>query len=499
MEATYQRELGPSAKTIETHGEYRLPDYAGDIKKMLSSRARILPTGKFFADETVEFGGSVYYDFWYLDAENKLTHESFGSDYSFSCPRGSAADGGIDVVLTQLSLRPSGPRRVSAKATLEGRITLRESCPLHFSCEEEARVYKKEREITVGTRIFSPPMEREYAENIPVPAALGDQDAEVIFSEAQPMIERCEAQQGGVRCSGSIVCAAVLVSKGLAPVRICERFPFEETVACEDAVQGALASADMHLTSLTVQLHTDGEPRVTFSMICELSAVCEKNSTLSVVEDAFVGGCDSRLACECIAFDTFLGRETFRHETEVRIPLCEDGETAADGVFYTGVALKNPTLSAGTFSAEAEVTALVYALGEEGRITYGVKAGTAPISFALPQGAAPDGCEATLSAPTLFADAALCDEGLSVALSLQLTVSYVQKQEVSVAKGICACPRDDAERIPYFALHYPTEGESPWSVAKHYAVSPDALALSARTDAESGTVTLPSPILIDCR
>ena len=70
MEVTYQKECGGRI-LAECHGEHHLPDYLGDMKKVLSTSARVVPAGKFIGGEEVQFGGAVVFDVWYLDAENR--------------------------------------------------------------------------------------------------------------------------------------------------------------------------------------------------------------------------------------------------------------------------------------------------------------------------------------------------------------------------------------------------------------------------------------------
>ncbi len=502
MEATYQRELGPSAKIYESHGEYHLPDYAGDIKKMLSSSARIVPTGKFFGEEDVQFGGCVHYDFWYLDAENALTHESFSSDYEFSCPHADAKDAAITVSVLQFSLRPSGPRRLSAKATVEGRITLRASVPYTCECESEEKLYKKHREIWTGQRLFSLPMEREYAERISVPAELQGQDAEIIFSEAHALIEHAEARENAVALRGSVVFAAVLRAEGLAPIRICASFPMEEQIPFDGCGAEMLVSASAVVTSLTADVREDAERSVTFNAICEFSCLAQKNQPLSVVEDAFVERRAATLENEILRYDTFGSLQTLLRKVDLKLPISNMEEGAADGVFHTSVVLKNALLSAAEYTAEAEVTALVYSLSEDGSIAYGIRRGSAPVSVSLPLDASalPDG-EMHLDCRALASESCMEDDSLCVSASLQFTVGCLARREISCVRRILPTSQEKGDCSPFYALHYPMAEESLWSVAKRYAVSPEALAVANHIDldTEAAAASLPSPLLVDCR
>ena len=75
-------------KDCESSCEYILPDYLGDVKKLVSSVARVVPSGHFESDAELECAGIVSYDIVYLDSENKLSTASFSSDYDFSLKKG---------------------------------------------------------------------------------------------------------------------------------------------------------------------------------------------------------------------------------------------------------------------------------------------------------------------------------------------------------------------------------------------------------------------------
>ena len=65
QEFTRARTLG--AVYSESVGEYALPDYNTDIKKILLTDARAVPSGVFSGGDTVDCAGIVNYKMVYLD------------------------------------------------------------------------------------------------------------------------------------------------------------------------------------------------------------------------------------------------------------------------------------------------------------------------------------------------------------------------------------------------------------------------------------------------
>ena len=66
--------------TAETGAEYLLPDYNGDVRRILYTSATPRPSGSFVGDGNVEYSGIVVYDVVYLDGDGVLSSVSFTSD-----------------------------------------------------------------------------------------------------------------------------------------------------------------------------------------------------------------------------------------------------------------------------------------------------------------------------------------------------------------------------------------------------------------------------------
>lgn len=507
MEATYQKEQGGTL-TCECHGEHHLPDYAGDMKKILSSSARILPAGKFIGGEEVQFGGAVCYDVWYLDSENHLTHEAFSIDYEFACPRGDGAiDGAASVSVAHYTLRPSGPRRISVKAMLKAEACLRETTI--YSCEsaaESATLHTLEKTVEVGRRIFSEPMERECGEGMSLPATYA-RDAEIAFSEGYVHIDSAVAEENGVLVRGNYAVSVVLMADGLVPLRRSESYPLEEHIPLEGCTADMAVTANGFFTSLTCNAReTEGEePMLTFHGIIELSASAEKNVPISVVADAFAEGGGSVCESELLVYDVFGPAETLCRTVALCMPISEDAGDL-DGVFHTTVNLKNETYTVSEreimYAADAEIHALCYALDDAGIPHYSAEKQTVPFSLALP-----------LRAP-LAEDAKLCLEA-----QLGLCEGRLDENEISVECRVLLCIRSTSVRkeacvrcitveererglfVPTYAVYYPTPTDSLWTIAKRYGVSPAAIAACNHLASETSTMVehLPDMLMIDRR
>lgn len=504
MEVVYQKECG-GIFLSECHGEHHLPDYLGDMKKVLSSSARVVPAGKFIGGEEVQFGGSVAFDIWYLDAESRLSHESFNIDYEFSCPSGGeAVDGAAAVSVSSFNLRPIGPRRISAKATLQASVCLRKSAT--YVCENEgdaAALHTATRELSVGHRLFSSPMEREYGERIAVPAAYAG--AEILHSGGCLHIERAVAQDGSVLACGHYAVFAILGIEGLPPLRLSESFPIEEEIALEDCAADMNATASGFFTSLTCNLQEGEDPSVTFHGICELSAEAEKNALISVVEDAFLesgGNCEN----EILEYDTYFSASMMCRTAELVLPLSEGEGSVADGVFHTTALLKNAshTLLQNEiqFNAEVEICALGYSVSEDGETHYASRRCSAPIAISLPLDAPiPEDGKILIDATVGMCEGRVEEDRLYVSLAICFCIRGRKECKIECVRRIIPTNAEKGIFVPTYAVYYPTAQDTLWSVAKRYGVSPASIAACNHLAAAASGAGehLPVSLLIDRR
>ena len=115
---------------FDTGCDYLLPDYMGDLKKILSFKAITSPERGYVNGDIISVGGIVEVRVLYLDSENKLTEARIEKDYEYEikCSKDVInAYGEPEVV--NLSVRASGPRKLSLKMSI---------CPVTYVIEESS-------------------------------------------------------------------------------------------------------------------------------------------------------------------------------------------------------------------------------------------------------------------------------------------------------------------------------------------------------------------------
>ncbi len=310
----------------ESSCDYILPDYLGDVRKVLKTNASLSPTGQFSGEGSCDVSGVVNYEMIYLDSDNKLSSASFTSDYDFSFPKSdeSYVDSYVDSEISSYSIRVTGPRRLSAKCSVMSEISVIEaSSPsavgdgmLDESIEKITKNVRRE-VLTLGESA-----ERELAEEIERLENIPAEDIEIITSSAFVKITETNAVDGGVEIRGSVVVGAVIRTPEMTPFAIKREIPFSETVKIGEDTAITSSSADVRATSCVVSaVDSDEGARINANLILELRPLGYSNEELTLDKDAYLKSCECEnkyddfkftehitASCECCAVSDRIGK-----------------------------------------------------------------------------------------------------------------------------------------------------------------------------------------------
>ena len=103
----------------EVSADFILPDYMGDIKRMLKYTANVVSCNKIVSLAEASFVAVVTFRVMYLDSEDTLTEATFSCDVELVEKLfGESNDANVDYKVQNVALRLNGPRKISAKATV---------------------------------------------------------------------------------------------------------------------------------------------------------------------------------------------------------------------------------------------------------------------------------------------------------------------------------------------------------------------------------------------
>lgn len=276
----------------ETGADYSLPDYNGDVRKILFTEAKVRPSGSFENGENIDFSGIIVYNLVYSDSENKINSVSFTSDYdqSVKCAEGSEPIS-VDTTVSGFSVRLLGPRKLSAKATLNSKVLLarKESQSVDGSAFDGAEAPEAENLfVNVMSASCSERSEREYAEELARFDGVGADSVEVIYSNAECVVDNANAEEGGVSIRGSIKINA-LIKCDNEELKMLERtLKVDEVIDFEPAKSAEKINARADISSVRCSLNADESgTSLVVNVIAEYSAESYGNDGATLTTDVY--------------------------------------------------------------------------------------------------------------------------------------------------------------------------------------------------------------------
>ncbi len=368
-------------KECESGCEYILPDYMGDIKKLLFYRAKAVPTGKFVGEGSVEVSGVVEYEALYADSDGRLTAVNTSSDFTenFAVDSERYIDSAEESRIANLKIRVTGPRKITMKADVETALTISEESGFTvegdaFSSESET-LEKCSKEIRLANSLFKKSGEREYAEVIEKLDYADKDDVEVLSVNAVTHITEAVAADGEIRLTGENLVSAILEIGERPPFSVKKAIPFDEVISGEEVKAGMAVSANGVVTSATVSVGSENEECVAVAnIIAEYSVEAVENTTVTVVTDAYLTDAHTENKYSNTEFSesVFLGVKDFRVEIKQDGEMDKNSELCAilDASGECRGVVAKLTKGGCEFSGEIIVSAVGYEANTDGSLSY---------------------------------------------------------------------------------------------------------------------------------
>lgn len=280
--------------------EYSLPDYNTDVKKILLTGARAVPSGSYQNGDSIELVGSVYYDMVYVDGENEITHLDFTSDYSiaFKINGEEYKDSNVTARVTNYLLRLAGPRKIIAKATVscEAHVTESDRIEIIGDAFSEGEPETVSKTVRLRTASYVSGGEREYAEPVfRLDGAIAD-ETDLLFSSVEPENMTATQAADGINIKGTMLVSALIKSQGAEPILMKKRLPYSETIEDGGAVCNENTDVRVVVTSQKITLNADEDGvEAVASFIVDPSLRIVENTAVNAIEDCYLKdrGCDN--------------------------------------------------------------------------------------------------------------------------------------------------------------------------------------------------------------
>ena len=327
------------ALRCESIGDYSLPDYNGDVKKVLAVKTKVFPTGKFVGDNLLEFSGSVGYDVVYLDSENTVTHAEFTTDYDGAVRINSEiyVDSDIATSVSSCSLRLVGPRKLSVKALLDNEVRITESKSYEISGDsfDEYEPEVSTTTVNVLAHHFAKGESKEYTEElISIEGAISD-EVEILLTDVEFVLDTVENEDDNVKVNGCYKILLLYRNSDSTPRMLTKEISVSETVALECASSSRYIGVRADVTSVKgrVEPTEDGVSiAVSFSAVPVIYGI--KNTELEVVLDAYLKerGVDNEYTE--FGYTEHICTESMEEKFEAKVPLSELGVENAREIIW---------------------------------------------------------------------------------------------------------------------------------------------------------------------
>ncbi len=281
------------ALRCESVGEYVLPDYNGDVKKVLAVKTKVFPAGKFVGDESLEFSGSVGYDVVYVDGENSVTHAEFFTDYDGAVKINSETymDSNVKTTVSSCSMRLVGPRKLSVKCLLDNDIKISEKRKYDILGDafDEFEPELSTKTVSVFAQYFGTGEERVLTEEIiNIDGAIAD-EVEILLTDSEFILDSLDKDDDKVHVKGRIKIILLYRNGDDVPCMVTKEIPIEEFVQMDEVKDLETLEARVEISKLksTVEPTDDGVSLgVSISVLPMLFGV--KNSDFEIVLDAYL-------------------------------------------------------------------------------------------------------------------------------------------------------------------------------------------------------------------
>lgn len=487
-EADYVRSRKCPDVYTESQTEHVLPDYLGDVRKLLFTSAQVRPSAKFAGGEEVECSGVVVYNIIYLDSDNNITSEEFTSDYDYSvkCSGEGYKDSVAETKVANYAIRLVGPRKISAKASVTGSVRLLETESLtltgdSFDAGDDVEVQTGS--LKIRRTLQSQSVEREYAESVAnLDGAIAD-EVSVIYSDVNTTVESAEYEDGSVLVKGKIHMMAMVKNADSGAYLVEKVMNYEESVPFEEAEVDMKFSPELTVTSVRSSVNPDENGcQVVLSGIVEIKVIAESNQRLEVITDGYLKSCASSNVYEDFSYSEFIDCVSVKGNHNAQIMRSEiEACRLREIIFLTATPKIESVKQEGCsvkILGEIRYNGIASDVGEDGEITYITVKFSSPFATNVNidcQNSDNLHCDVKVAAHSV--SAGIDSESIYASCVLESIAVATEEKKRRILVSSVAKENEPYEKCgSRINVYYPISGDTLFSVAKKYHTSPLKLA-----------------------
>ena len=498
-------------KEVESSCEYILPDYMGDIKKVLYSRAWGMPGGKYVSGKDAEHSGVVEYEILYADADNRLTAVTASSDYSqtVSITDADMRDSFHKCRISGFNVRTTGPRKLSLKSTVELSITMiPEVDGVENLCDGVDIDNMQKNTVQIKNEVYEhiATSEREIAEQMERIAGVPKDDVEIILNSGEVRISDVRLNESGVSVKGELIVDTIKRVQDTPPYSTKKSYPFEHRIEVGTLADDIKLIASGVPSSITVGMSEEGEDTVLYvNAIAEINLYGIYNREQTVITDAYSLEFESDNRYSELEYNTLTDIINTEFHLDERASKSTLGLSSVRDVLIMSAAAEcfgcevdHRTIK---INGEVVVNGVACEINEDNNISYLPFKHTFPFSHNVNINCQIDagdsvGCELT----AWCADAAIDAQGVYFKVTVGATVKASSKKSV---KYLCECHLGEGDAVrpsrSRITVYYPSMSETLFDIAKKHHTTTEKLCIDNSISDETlsgGSGSMPKKLII---
>ena len=471
--------------TVEITGDYTLPDYRPELRRLLYVSGRALPPAKYVGGGSVELDGAVEYGIVYVGADGGLYSAPLTGEYSLrqSMENLSAFDlnEGVCVmafcVPESITARVTAPRKLSLRCRMRCAVSAYGKMPIGermlgdvapesicrlSECVQNANVMSGRSDVIM------------LSDELPIPFA----DARVVGADAGVLVSETLASDGEMRARGDVVVKLLFAAEDGSTVLQTRKLPFEGSLESEEAVlDGVSACVAGSVSELAVRVEED-------KILCDVQMILEanmgSNSEVCYTADLYSTEKPSRASYAEYEIPQFLGAVTGNLSQSERMSASEKGIPAgADVVDVYGNAMIDTCEARDGRYILSGQSRYVFICERDGE--YSATEILLPLRYETAGSeVAPDWSDAR--ADVVSCHGRVNGDVLELDAELAISGDFMGAQIIRVLES-AEFSESKKKKSGDTVLCYPASDDTLWNIAKKYMVNPEDIEGDPASDA----------------
>ena len=464
----------------ESAGDYLLPDYNTDVRRVLLTKATANDTGCFVNGDALDVTGAVHYEIVYIDSEGELTSCRFSTDFdtSVKCTEDSVGCEAHTRVCGY-SVRLVGPRRFSVKAQLatDYNVTQKAKMTVEGSTFTIGEPETRTENASVAFRSYAMPTEKSYSEPFCDMEGVIADDVVLLFSEVNPELF-ASLGDGVIEVSGTLhVCCLVKVGDEV-PRAVSADIAVNEELAFEGASGAVGCSAQARVNALCINtVPNDEGVSLVADFAVEYSASAVLCSELPIILDCYLTDREVENTYGKFDYNEYLGAAKINESLTLTPTFSEVGAEALREILLTDAYIRVddviPSDNCAKMNGIIRFSGVACQINEDGELSYtGIKH-DAPFTINV-------NYTCHLPAETRFVFnggvtsvcALTTAEGVELNARIFGTLDAIGQRQITRLLASSADGEPIEKACSVISVYYPAEGETLFDVGRKFHARP---------------------------